>query len=618
METTSKGQPMVFEGGGGAGLEGLSFENVTLAQNQMYRRTIGNWSEMMIKNVEQEQRQLKITETLVTITVQVSREDFPSIRGNVTVQYFPTAAQQVWSKFLSDICKLLKIEFVHSVLERGDRAPVNRILRLKDGGDYLVRQRESSAVLEVLNTHAPPIEHSWPITQKIVGVKKDLQLGVRGLPTVHNRIVHLTSQLLTSRTEKETAEKILAAKQPLDVVVSLCLLYLDSETEVSEEELSLLPLNTQFHDIARFLDTVDILSLHRLALETLNRFSIKDPHTQQLVAKQTAQYILKVLEGLAEQLDLVVLAMRLLEDLLVHFVAYKERCFTILLRVMKMYAPAPAPHRSRDAGALAAIPALPSTSFVYTAPTTAQRKSNAPALPRRDLQALSRYKDTFASATDQAKYMSLAKVATGYAKVLELDENLQVITPRSAQRRREEEELRNKPKVRLHERVVVEEEKKPQIFIRGRERVDHSSVKSAFLKATHSADDPTSSSATAVSGQHQHWREGQIGKVRALLSDVGGATGSNNNAMLVREETADHRLQHQQEHGEFPALIEATPGQSLRPSALLAAPKRPAYRIRRKKLDEEDDKDDDVPQDENTLLWRGSKGALGRAAIDKR
>ncbi|RYG66153.1 hypothetical protein EON64_10390, partial [archaeon] len=351
MESSQKGQPIVYEGGGGAGLEGLTFGTVTDAQNQMYRRTIGNWSEMMIKNVEQEQRQLKICEALIKITVQVSREDFPSVRGNVTLQYFPTAAQQVWGKFLSDICKLLKIEFVHSVLERGDRAPVNRILRLKDGGDYLVRQRESSAVLEVLNTHAPPLEHSWPITQKIVGVKKDLQLGVRGLPNVHNRILHLTSQLLTSRTEKDTAEKILNARQPLEVVVSLCLLYLDSETAVSEEELSLLPLNTNFNELSRFEGTVDILSLHRLALETLNRFAVKDTHTQQLVAKQTSQYILKVLEGLAERLDLVTLALRLLTELLSHMVSYKERCFGILLKVMKMYAPLPAPHRSREGGA---------------------------------------------------------------------------------------------------------------------------------------------------------------------------------------------------------------------------------------------------------------------------
>jgi hypothetical protein len=228
---------------------------------------------LTIKNAQQELRQLQVKEPLKKITVQVCREDFPLIRGFVDVEFYPSAPQQVWSKFISDVCKTLKLQFVDSILERGDKAYVNRIMRLKDGADYLVRQRENSAVLEVLNTGIQPMDNSWEITNHIISAKRDIELGTRSLAVVHNRIKHLVSQSLTSATERATAQQILAAETPREVVNAICLLYMDKKNATAED-ISLASISIRYDDVKKFDQKIDIVTLHRLALETLSRMAI--------------------------------------------------------------------------------------------------------------------------------------------------------------------------------------------------------------------------------------------------------------------------------------------------------------------------------------------------------
>ena len=126
----------LYDAGGGGGRDTLTTEVMAEEQLQQYRRTLKS-TVLEDDNVVQELRQTKIVDEYINIIVNVRREDFPSIEAEIPVRYTKSALQASWGQFLTDTRVALKVEFIDSILDRMEMAPVNRTLGLRDKGKSL-------------------------------------------------------------------------------------------------------------------------------------------------------------------------------------------------------------------------------------------------------------------------------------------------------------------------------------------------------------------------------------------------------------------------------------------------------------------------------------------------
>jgi len=78
-------------------LGSLKFECLEKKQEAAFASSLPRYTESSV--YEQEKRQTTIKEKVVTIKVQVAREDFPSVAGDVEISYLPSAAQGAWRYF---------------------------------------------------------------------------------------------------------------------------------------------------------------------------------------------------------------------------------------------------------------------------------------------------------------------------------------------------------------------------------------------------------------------------------------------------------------------------------------------------------------------------------------
>jgi hypothetical protein len=158
----------------GEGRASLSLSRQRNVQEELFRRTLSK-SHLYFQNKEQEARQTTLITEYITLTVNVAREDFPSISADIPIKYSLEAAQSAWRQFLVDVRVALNIEFIEVILDKMDSSPVHRVMRLRPGGQCYVKQREDSAVLEVIVQGKLPEQISWPTTQGITRAKDDLQ-----------------------------------------------------------------------------------------------------------------------------------------------------------------------------------------------------------------------------------------------------------------------------------------------------------------------------------------------------------------------------------------------------------------------------------------------------------
>jgi hypothetical protein len=122
--------------------------------------------------------------------VNVAREDFPAISADFTCSYVISAPQSGWARFLSEVKTKLELEFIECIVDRKDGSPVFRMLTLRNGGNYFVRQRESSSILEILSTNQAPQTYIWPVTKEIAVVQEDLAYDVSRYSLTHS-LTHL-------------------------------------------------------------------------------------------------------------------------------------------------------------------------------------------------------------------------------------------------------------------------------------------------------------------------------------------------------------------------------------------------------------------------------------------
>ena len=217
IERTTRAIGPVYDAGGGAGFGGLTFKNLKDEQDNMYMRTL-NTTVLEDANVEQELRQLDIADEYITYIVNISREDFPSKSADLEVRFTPKALQAAWAQFLYDARVMLDVEFVDSIVDRKDGAPVNRMLGLRNGGQYFLRQREASAIMEVIQSGKLPEQVSWPVTSGINIAKDNLKESTTYQKTIDDKIDFIINQPMLREQQRETTYDILEAETAKEIM----------------------------------------------------------------------------------------------------------------------------------------------------------------------------------------------------------------------------------------------------------------------------------------------------------------------------------------------------------------------------------------------------------------
>lgn len=376
----------LYDAGGGMGRSGLSFGALQCAQDRMFGRTIYQLSGHDIRNRDQELRQLIDLEGSITIHVTIAREDFPAVSAVFKVTYIPSNAQLAWNKLLDDVVKKLKVDFIYSIVDRNDKSPVSRVLRLRDGGEYYVRQREASAILDVLNTGNSPVEVSWDITMHIDNVKKDLSFSLSDMPVIDKRVAGMVSKKITRAVQIDLQKAIMESKHPSEAVsimrsfhesyhpedntklnIKEAVLSRPLEEDLRKEELfdrgkktpeskggrGVVHHSVAYRDVAKYDRSVDIVSLHRLVLETLRRFVTRG-RVKAVAKEQCFEYVEGVINELRHEVDIVSMGLKLLSDIMKYLVQFRESLLHLILNCIQAYAPPPGANVKRDPARLRA------------------------------------------------------------------------------------------------------------------------------------------------------------------------------------------------------------------------------------------------------------------------
>lgn len=337
----------VYDAGGGAGRANLDFETLFESQCSMYARTVNHLSDYQREYIAQEERQITIVEKPVTIYINVAREDFPDVFARIEIVYIKSASSQAWAQLLKDVCTTLKIDFIHSILDRVDKSPVHRIPRLRPGGDYLVRQRETSAILEVINTGRTPVDVSWGITMDINDVKQSLSLDQRSMPVIDRRVASLVAKPVTRETQREISTLIMNAVSPKSVVAIIEQFHKQFGHTTAAGTAEHITETPPLGDIAKYEDAIDIVSLHRLCLETLGRF-VTGGRAKQIASGPCFDYVCNVVEELRSEVDVVTMGLKLLTEVMKYLVEDREKVFHVILNCVQAYAPPESKHRPRN------------------------------------------------------------------------------------------------------------------------------------------------------------------------------------------------------------------------------------------------------------------------------
>ena len=374
--------PPVRDAGGGPGRNRLHFHVLNETQGELFKKTLEP-TLLEIANIEQERRQINTLITYIDLKVNVAREDFPAVNADITLSFQPYQATQAWQKFIADISKALKLEFIDCIVDRKDGSPIHRAMRLRQGGTYFARQRESSSILEVLVTSVPPVQFIWEVTKDIAQVKEELEDGFKDQEKITTRVRELITRPKHREEEKSVTDAILEAEHPLDIVDAIDDLIHSSlvEKNVLNEE-NQIELNnkvvpgdilTQRNKIItqkdvdhqknpqlwHFDKSVDVVSLHRLALEHLNRMALvpkphieKDenydsdeesqeeiPSNAEIIVQDCLGFILETIENFRYETDVNVIGLRCLADLIPHLGTERIKVMEALLNNIQIYAP---------------------------------------------------------------------------------------------------------------------------------------------------------------------------------------------------------------------------------------------------------------------------------------
>jgi len=288
---------------------------------------------------EQEIRQTRLKENYRSVTVHVAREDFLHIQADVHIQFLQSAAQAAWAPFLSEVRQKLNIDFIDSIYDKFDHSPVHCTLRLQNDGHYVVRQREESSVLEVIQSGVRPGKIVWPITKDINSSKEILVDINNNLMPMEERVDKLISEPQVRSRQRGISVLLLKAKLPDEILkVVHELVEVKSEPAgVSDQELAEL----RKENAKKTDPEMDVVSLYRLSLECLNRIALKG-FMEEMAEDSVVRYVLDTVERLRDEVDVVFIGMKLISDIVKILTRRTDRILHVIMDSIQHYGPPPA------------------------------------------------------------------------------------------------------------------------------------------------------------------------------------------------------------------------------------------------------------------------------------
>jgi hypothetical protein len=190
-------------------------------------------------------------------------------------------------------------------------------------------------------------------------VKQSLAFDRRNMPVIDNRIATLVGKNMTRETQREITTLIIKAVSPKVVVGIIEQFHKQYEYDPTNEAMATpaygpdgevlppVPKVVPFSDTAKYEHAIDIVSLHRLALETLARFVANDK-AKQVAGFPCYEYICRVVNELRAEVDVVAVGLKLLSDVMKYLIEDREDLLHLILNCVQAYAPAAAPHRPRN------------------------------------------------------------------------------------------------------------------------------------------------------------------------------------------------------------------------------------------------------------------------------
>ena len=384
MERTTRAVGPVYDAGGGSGFEGLTFDNLKEEQENMYMRTLST-TVLEDANVEQELRQLEIADEYITYIVNISREDFPSKSADLEVRFTPKALQAAWAQFLVDARVALDVEFVDTIVDRKDGAPVNRMLGLRNGGQYFLRQREASAIMEVIQSGALPEQVSWKVTSGINIAKDKLKESTKYQNEIDDKIDFIINQPMLREQQREATYMILEAENVKEIIDAMwevmnshdlppeeyaiameAKMKHENELKKKEEERQerlahLVAVGGDPKEILRLSQganissgedegfggistktydaEVDIVSLFRLSFETITRLANRSQDDIPDIANAVIDFMEQTISKYRHEVDIVVLGSATLSNLVEGMIPHRKRAYHLLMDNIQAYAP---------------------------------------------------------------------------------------------------------------------------------------------------------------------------------------------------------------------------------------------------------------------------------------
>ena len=169
-----------------------TFAELRLSRAKIFRSTLPYYDNTSAR--EQEIRQTGLVEPDVNWTISIAREDFPDIKTEVDLKFKMSSAQTAWLPLMQRIRKTLGVEFIDNIVEKEDLTPVYNIMTMRDQGEYFVRQREASAVLEAITTGKIPDQISWPITKFVNSAQYELRYAEGKNPIIAAKVKEITDR----------------------------------------------------------------------------------------------------------------------------------------------------------------------------------------------------------------------------------------------------------------------------------------------------------------------------------------------------------------------------------------------------------------------------------------
>ena len=302
--------------GGGSGIKGLKQALLFKEQQAMFQRTLEVVPFQRQKN-EQELRQTQMWERKGTIHVNVSREDFPNLTADIDIDFKFADAQLQWKIFLQKIKKALEIEYIDRIIDRANGSIVLRLMALVPGGKYYARQSEPSSILDLVSTGKKPSICTYKSLDGIKEAQLEITASIKYQSFIDEKTHTLLSRSMTYVQEFSASAKILKATTAKEIIELVE--YFTKVKFANDEDALLIPVpgNDKWlmSSTAEVKQHIDLISLYRLALESLNRMSVSTPAKRDEVAHDALAFTLRAIKLYRDEVDALLLGIKLLTDM---------------------------------------------------------------------------------------------------------------------------------------------------------------------------------------------------------------------------------------------------------------------------------------------------------------